>query len=296
MEEMNFEFVTLNLPNIQSKFRKDKKRPESVHIEPTLQPFVLELAAKHPQLRFVCQRHWTMADPQTKEEYSQAGDFKIYSSKELLGEISTDSGRNGVKVFTLGNERIAQSRTRGSLAKTKDLNKALKIFDKMFKTKTLHERLNEVLANVSQTVATVHTDRHYEFSESYKEIAKSLQDHVVENLDTLTAIALAAGAPKEAIEKLPSLHAECKITKEISSCLQKKLGDVVLIHGSDYAVTNIDETNRETKLYSTDTLPLHIKQGVGMLKLVEDKHFISGVGVKLNSVSFFIIPVGATNG
>jgi hypothetical protein len=42
-------------------------------------------------------------------------------------------------------------------------------------------------------------------------------------------------------------------------------------------------------------LPPHIKQGVGMLKLVENKHFISGVGVKLSSVSFFIIP-GATNG
>ena len=295
MEEMDFEFVTLSLSNIQSKFRKDKKRLESVRIEQVVQPFVLELATKHPQWRFVCERHWTRIDRETDEEYSEAYEFRIYSGKELLGEVGTDSGRNGFKVFTLSNERIAKSRNRGSVAKTKDLNKALKVFDKMFKSKTLHERLNEVLEGVSQTVVMVHTDRHFEFSKSYDKIAKSLQDHVVENLDTFAVIALAAGVPKEAIEALPSIHAEYKITREISACLQKKLGDVVLIHGSDYAVTSIDELNRETKLYSTDTLPPHIKQGVGMLKLVENKHFISGVGVKLSSVSFFIIP-GATNG
>lgn len=295
MEEMDFDFVTLTLPNIESRFRKGKRESRSVRIERVVQPFVERLATKHPQWRFVSQHHWNCTDHETKEEYSEAHSFSVYSGKELLGEISTDRGRGGIKAFTMTNERIRKIRERGSDTRTKDLEKAIKIFGKMFGARTMDERLDEVLSDVSSTIQMVHSDRQYEFAKVYDKVAFGLQEYVVKNLDTLADTVLAAGVPKEIIEAMPSAHAEFQTTKEVLSCLQKKQGDVVLIHGSDYAVTNIDEANRETKLYSTDTLPLHIKRGVGMLKLVEDRHFISGVGVKLTSASFFIIPE-ATNG
>lgn len=295
MEEMDFDFVTLTLPNIESRFRKGKRESRSVRIERVVRPFVERLATKHPQWRFVSQHHWNCTDHETKEEYSEAHSFSVYSGKELLGEISTDRGRGGIKAFTMTNERIRKIRERGSDTRTKDLDKAIKIFGKMFGARTMDERLNEVLSDVSSTIQMVHSDRQYEFAKAYGTVSSGLQEYVVKNLDTLADTAVAAGVPQDAIDALPSAHAEYQTTKEILSCLQKKQGDVVLIHGSDYAVTNIDEANKETKLYSTDTLPLHIKRGVGMLKLVEDKHFISGVGVKLTSASFFIIPE-ATNG
>lgn len=296
MEEMEYLFINLTLPNIQSKLHKTQEKPESIRIERIIRPFVLELATKYPQWRFVSRRHTRHIDQETDKEYYEAYGFEIYSGKECLGEINTDNGRNGYKVFTMSNERISKIRERGSCTKTKDLNKALKIFSKMFGAKTLHERIDEVLTDVPTVVVGVTTDRYHKFSKIYEKIAIGLRQHIVENLDTLAATALATGVPKEAIEALPDVYAEYKITEEICSCLQKNLGSVVLIHGNDYAVFNIDTLNRETKLYSTDTLPPHIKRGVGMLKLVEDKHFIAKVGVKLSSVSFFIIPEEATNG
>ena len=287
---MDFDFVTLTLPNIESRFRKGKRESRSVRIERVVQPFVERLATKHPQWRFVSQHHWNCVDQETREEYSEAHSFSVYSGKELLGEISTDRGRGGIKAFTMTNERIQKIRERGSATKTKDLDKAIKIFGKMFGVKSMNERIEVVIESANNITRSVFSDRHYAFSRVYDRLGKHLQDHIMDNLQEFTDIALTKNFPQDLADSLPNLYAEFKTTEEINKCLSVKKGDAVLIHGNDYAVTSIDEANRETKIYSTDALPPHIKRGVGMLKLVEKEHFISGIGIKISDTSFYIIP------
>ena len=61
------------------------------------------------------------------------------------------------------------------------------------------------------------------------------------------------------------------------------MGTLVVIHGSNYV------TARGT--YTTDTLPIKIKQGVGMLKLVEAGQCVRGVGFKVDADTFYVMEV-----
>ena len=301
MEELEYKFVTLTLPNIQFKIKKDRlirsTNPDDVRIMPHVKPFVEKLAMKHPQWQFVnSPRGWNIChDRDEKLEFVEVDEFDIYANKELLGSIGSDHGRNGARVFTMTNERIRKVRERGSATKTKDLDKAIKIFGKMFGAKSVHERIEEVVAGAENITRAVFSDRSYAFSRVYDRLGKHLQDHIMDNLQEFTDIALTKNFPQDLANSLPNLYAEFKTTEEIYRCLDDKKGDVVLIHGNDYAVTNLNEANRETKIYSTDNLPPHIKRGVGMLKLVEKEHFISGIGTKVSDTSFYIIPE-ANNG
>jgi hypothetical protein len=114
--------------------------------------------------------------------------------------------------------------------------------------------------------------------------------YIMANYESLAPIAVQGGANAETVGRLVSAHDEFKITKEIYECQQNNTGAVVLIHGSDYAVMGKDETGEyKTRIFSTETLPPHIKRSVGMLKLVEPKYFIKGAGLKIHDQAFFVV-------
>jgi uncharacterized Rossmann fold enzyme len=109
------------------------------------------------------------------------------------------------------------------------------------------------------------------------------------NWETISAIALQEGVDPNIVSSMPDAYNENKITERIYKCNSQGTGAVVLIHGNDYAVLARNASGDDTvSVYSTDTLPAHIKVAVGMLKLLEPNKFIADVGVKLSDTSFFV--------
>jgi hypothetical protein len=279
MEDLKYDYIELTLPNIVGRWDKNKER-QQIRVEKDIKPFVEALAKKYPQWRFMATQFWYQR-PNDAEPYAEAYRFYVYDGREALGQISTDYGRNREKVFTINNERIADARERGDTTKTKDLKKAVKIVGKMFGAKTIHERLAEASNDAATDIARVHSDRAGTFNRTY--------DHMA-NYESLAPIAVQGGANAETVERLLSAHDEFKITKEIYECQQNNTGAVVLIHGSDYAVMGKDDSGEhKTRIFSTETLPLHIKRSVGMLKLVEPKYFVKGAGLKIHDSAFFVV-------
>jgi hypothetical protein len=41
---------------------------------------------------------------------------------------------------------------------------------------------------------------------------------------------------------------------------------------------------------TSEELPDYVRRGVGMLKLVEEKHAITNIGVRVNEITFALIP------
>jgi hypothetical protein len=287
-DELKYDYIELTLPNIVGRWEKAKER-QQVRVEKSIQPFVEALAKKYPQWRFMATQFWYQR-PNEGEPYAEAYRFYVYDGREALGQISTDYGRNHEKVFAIHNERIADTRERGDTTKTKDLNKAVKIVGKMFGAKTINERLAEAQNDAAIDIARVHSDRASTFQRTYDHIAKHLMPYVMANYESLAPIAVQGGANAETVGRLVSAHDEFNITKEIYECQQNNTGAVVLIHGSDYAVMGKDETGEhKIRIFSTETLPPHIKRSVGMLKLVEPKYFIKGAGLKIHDTAFFVV-------
>ncbi len=287
-DELKYDYIELTLPNIVGRWEKAKEH-QPIRVEKDIKPFVEALAKKYPQWRFMATQFWYQR-PNDAEPYAEAYRFYVYDGRESLGQISTDYGRNHEKVFTINNERIADARERGDTTKTKDLKKAVKIVGKMFGAKTIHERLDEAHGDAATDIARVHSDRAGTFNRTYEHIAKHLMPYIMANYESLAPIAVQAGANAETVERLLSAHDEFKITKEIYECQQNNTGAVVLIHGSDYAVMGKDDTGEhKTRIFSTETLPPHIKRSVGMLKLVEPKYFVKGAGLKIHDTAFFVV-------
>ncbi len=288
MEDLKYDYIELTLPNIVGRWEKNKDHLE-IRMEKAIKPFVEALAKKYPQWRFVSTQFWHQR-PDNAEPYAEAYRFYVYDGREALGQISTDYGRNHEKVYAIHNERIAGARERGDTTKTKDLNKAVKIVGKMFGAKTINERLAEANNDATNEIYRVFQDRASTFQRTYDHIAKHLMPYIMANYESLAPIAVQGGANADAVGKLVSAHEEFKITKEIHECQQNNTGAVVLIHGSDYAVMGKDDTGEhKTRIFSTDTLPPHIKRSVGMLKLVEPKYFIKGAGMKIHDQAFFVV-------
>lgn len=290
-DELKYDYIELTLPNIVGRWEKSKER-QAIRVEKQIKPFVEALAMKYPQWRFVATRFWYQR-PDEGEPYAEAYRFYVYDGREALGQISTDSGRGrkfNEKVYAIHNERIANARERGDTTKTKDLKKAVKIVDKMFGARTVNERLAEVLKQANNTICEVYGDRASSFRRTYDHTVRHLMPYVLANYETLAPIAVAGGASQETVGRLTTAHDEYKITSEIHECLQKGTGAVVLIHGNDYAVMGRDDKGEHTtRMFSTDTLPPHIKRSVGMLKLVEPKHFVKGAGLKIHDQAFFVV-------
>lgn len=290
-DELKYDYIELTLPNIVGRWEKSKER-QAIRVEKQIKPFVEALAMKYPQWRFMATSFWYQRPPvlADADPYAEAHRFHVYDGREALGEISTDYGRGHEKVYAIRNERISEARQRGDTTKTKDLGKAVKTVGKMFGAKTITERLLEARGEATSDISRVFSDRSSTLKRTYDHIATHLMSYIMANYESLAPIAIQGGASAETVGRLMTAYDEHQITKEIYECQQNNSGAVVLIHGSDYAVMGKDDKGEyTTRMFSTDTLPPHIKRSVGMLKLVEPKHFVKGAGLKIHDQAFFVV-------
>jgi hypothetical protein len=283
IDTLKYDYIELTLPNIVGRWDKNRERCE-IRVGRMVKPFVEALAIKYPQWQFVSASFWY------RDAYAEAPSFHVNDGREELGTIGADYGRNREEVFVIRNERIADTRTRGDTIETKDLNKAVKIVGKMFRAKTINERLAEANNDADNIIEHVFYDRRSNFQHTYDQVTAHLLPYIMANYETLTPIVIAGGASAETVGRLVSAHDEFKITEEIYKCQRSQDGAVVLIHGNDYAVLGKDDTGEhKTRIFSTETLPPHIKRSVGMLKLVEPKYFLKRVGLKIHDQAFFVV-------
>jgi len=284
MDELKFDYVTLELPNIVAEFKKTNER-KPLRTYSKIYPLIEALALKKPQWKFIAHRYHS-------GDNSHLGyAFRVCEGRDVLGEIVMSYGRRDDDAFEIRNKRIQDSRERGGSAKTKDMKKAMKLVLKSFGAKTLTEQVGEATKETLDVIWRVTSDRTSQFRAIYGHMEKYLSTHIMDNHEAYASIALRDGADPKVLELLGQVYEEHQITKEIEECRANNTGVVVLTLGSDYAVTYTDPNTlaQQTLVHTTDTLPVHIKRSVGLLKLVEVKHFLKGVGVRIADSTFFVI-------
>lgn len=277
--ELTHKVVPLDLPNMFARVKNEDADAAPYTVDKFVKPLIMDLARKYPQWRFVCYARTRVCS-----------EFKVFEGREQLGVVGMEYryGRcGGIYAFTVNNERISNSRSRGDKVRTTNIKKAVVTVSKMFKPKSVGERMVQVKDKANHVIHNVANDRRSSFQMNFGRLVNSLEPYIMENLDKFVEPALAASLPQNLLDKLPTIYNERTMTERIKECYETGKGVVVLIHGSDYAVTQIGTD--EIKMYSTDTLPAYVKRGVGMLKLVEDNYFIGNVGARLSEAEFFII-------
>jgi hypothetical protein len=90
-------------------------------------------------------------------------------------------------------------------------------------------------------------------------------------------------------EDMPELYEEQLTAAAIVTAVSDGAGVTVRSEGSDYLVTREYANTRDVEVFTNDTLSDHLKAGLGILKLIEPKSIIQGVGVRVDANTFFIL-------
>ena len=315
LDELKYGYSPLFLPNVQMEWILDEanaKAPKDtpLEVEPNIKELITTLARKHPEWTFVAGYNHIQVDKTYKRDSTGkiecdengnllnkelklfASTFHVFEKREHLGSIYRDQGRGGSLVFGIENVRVAKERERGRDAKTKDIKKAIRIIEKSFGITTIDELLVSTSDEIDTVMRQVLNDRRYRYQRVHEKAIQPLLKYLVDNWDKYSSIACQRGADQQDVDGLMPALDEYRVMKRMYKCVEKLDGFQVLIHGNDYAVRTKGDSGVETKMYSSETLPEHIRKNVGLLKLVENNMVIGGVGMRLNETTFFVVPSG----
>ena len=280
LNDIDFDYIDLGLPNLLWAKEKAKTYDKRMQISAKLAPLAFEAAKKFPRWKFVGSDNWEYPD------YFDITRFTVYENREKIGTVGTSQTRHGTK-YVIGNERIKNTRKRGGAAETGDLKKALKLMAKSFGGKTNAEKLTAADGRLSGYLHGGNQAREAQYNSAMHALKRDLDDYILANLEEVSAAAIAAGAKPSAINSIPQMKEDYYTTHQIAKAYSTYKGLFILINGSDYLVQDGEEPSALT--LSSDQLPGNIKGKLGMLKLIEDNHFMKDVGYRLNATTFFVL-------
>jgi hypothetical protein len=280
LNDIDFDYIDLGLPNLVWAKDKTQTYNKRMQISAKLAPLAFEAAKKFPRWKFVGSDTW---------EYPDSLDitrFTVYENREKIGNISTTQFRQGTK-YVIGNERIKNIRKRGGAAETGDLKKALKLMAKSFGGKTTTEKLNEASAKLSGQLHSGNAAAQAQYNCAMHALKRDLDDYILANLEEVSAAAIAAGAKPSAINSIPQMKEDYYTTHQIAKAYSTYNGSLVLLNGVDYLVREGEDES--PLVLSSEQLPGDLKGKIGLLKLLEDNHFMKDVGYRLDATTFFIV-------
>jgi hypothetical protein len=271
----------LEMPNIVVRIEIDTKLPDAnFGATEDMTPYLIALATKKPNWRFIGVQGWHRDTIEGNRIY-EAYKFNVWEGKSKLGKIYTDRGRARKTTYYAENNRITQKRDRGSAMFTTNVSKAVKNVCKEFYPATTTEIMASARSKSQGVMQDIYGDKVRGVDNRMQRILKGLESYVIDNWETMSVIA-AKNCPKE-VSELPLALEEKYIAVDVKAAFDSSGGTLVALHGSEYVTAH--------GTYTTDTLPVHIKQGVGMLKLIEAGQCIRDVGFKVDADTFFVIGV-----
>jgi hypothetical protein len=271
----------LGMPNILVRIEIDTVLPDAnFGATAEMTPYLLALATKKPNWRFVGVQGWHIPHDEVGKTY-EAYKFNVWEGKSKLGKIYTDRGRARKTTYYAENNRITQKRDRGSAMFTTKLDKAIKNVCKEFYPATTTEIMASARSKSQGVMQDIVGDKMRAFDNRVTRILRGLESYLLDNWETMSVIA-AKNCPKE-VSELPLALEEKYIAVGVKAAFDSSGGTLVALHGSEYVTAH--------GTYTTDTLPVHIKQGVGMLKLVDAGQCVRDVGFRVDADTFFVIGV-----
>ena len=276
LNDIDFDYIDLGLPNLV--WAKSKATPPSnpVCLAHKLAPLAYEAAKKFPKWVFLGTPQWCYDDRM------EVGYLDVYENREKIGYLSFHNHK-----FMISNDRIKHARKYGYVMHTGDIKKALKLMAKYFGIKTIEEKSRAAYDKLAGALGSAHATKQMDYNNAVNALLRHLNVYALKNFEVTSAAAIAAGGNAQQINGIPETRDDCDTVATVYSAFHNKHGRFVMLDGSDYIVTKSIDFGPE--VYSTDTLPTQIKLNIGLLKLLEDNHFMKDVGFRLNATTFYVL-------
>jgi hypothetical protein len=288
VNEIENDYISLGMPNILFEQRKggstnsaEPVTAANTTIHPFMFPLMRRLAQARPQWKFVTYRR-SISDTSSTIKFNVSM-FDVYEGSAKLGRIWKTYESRG-DVVCIDNDRMSNSRQRGSSTNTQDLNKAFKLVTKNFHGPTVAEAVADALDKMRSVVGGLAVKHRREFDIKYSNLSNFLETYTMKNWEHIRQLATDAGISSMTLDGMVEAYEAKLATSEINNAISTDTGATVLIRGDEYIVV----INGVTSIFDTEHLPSHIKRSVGILKMVANHTYVEGHGARVDKDKFFV--------
>jgi hypothetical protein len=257
-----------------------------------LDPVVNRLASLNPLWTFVINN----SGLGTGNNRVAAG-FQVKLDGEELGTIGLSyMGQRG-KVICISNDRIGKGRQRTDSYRTVDADKAILMAKKMFGKMNPNERISKARDAAERIVSRASWNKERDRTMHQGNIknemlvwAETKGNALFMEYLKVEAIPSLRHKVTTSMEKVELLDTEMKTIEKVQQDFSKNKTALVVKDTGKYLVKIGDKVD----LYDDNTLPVDMRMKIGMLKLVEDEHYLTDIGCKVSS-EIFVLLVDLTN-
>jgi hypothetical protein len=259
-------------PNVQLE-------PDRMKLRPKLRDFILPFIKAHPDWRFETRYNFFGT--------KQLEDIRVFKGDEELGNIGL-MGRS--EKFYISSPKIREGLERGGTRETKDEKKARKYLE-TFEPKSTQEKALEARGTIDNAMDSLYRQARNDYRRAHESFNVYIRKYIEDNIEQLLIIAKANGMTEHNVENFTTYMDTHRIVEGVYSVKEQHKGEFVLIEDGRYIVCENDPlmSTPTAVVYHSDNLPDHLRRGIGMLKLSQDKNFVTGVGFRYSEHKFFVL-------
>ena len=245
-------------------------------VAPAMVTFIDALRVKRPTWRF----------KSTERVYDNEGqelrNFYVYDGNEELGRVWVERHwRTGETRYCLNNHRVEAGRVRGSGSFSTKVGVATKKVLDSFGVKSLDELAVDAGKKISATLSTTYSNASHAYHRAKSKATESLAAYIEANWETLKAYTTGC----DHID-LRELREHREATDKANRALTRDGSATLFMHGDQMVIQYYDKPSR---VVTFDDLTEKQRGSLGMLKLMEDKAFVAGVGMRVDRETFFLL-------
>jgi LmbE family N-acetylglucosaminyl deacetylase len=271
---------------------RDLDRYVNAVVDERVEKLLADLSRKRPQWVFVTSGYGSAHLDGIHRNFAA---FSIEDDEEILGTIETEKDwRTGETVFCLHNKRLNSKRERNGPTKTRKRDKAAKLILANYYLKTIPELTAEARTNTYALIDTLDGNARYAHDRTISGLSAALSRVLVDYPEITEQVR--RHLPHTEASKLDALSdvwgCRCA-TSVFRHERDAKKSVTIRVRGSKYHVIWAGASDA-IHSFDQDAVPEPIRQGIGMLKLMNPAELIEDVGVRIDANTFFLINVGET--
>jgi len=285
MDKEKFNYPSLGIANVCYQEEKDKPYKGYEHqIVSFIDPLIRTLSKRHPDYTFVGR-----AASIRGNAYSWYN-FFIYKGREHLGSVY-QGYNSGEQTFCIESPttQTSSSRRRKSYTETKDIKKAAKLFSQHMVPASYPAKLTKAKTHTDSVLAeqTVKLERRVILHRNH--LWGRAMEIMVAEWETFAPKLLAAGASSEIVSEFVETRENYGKNELMSAYASRNHGATVLIQEDGSYLVRINKPTAYSGRMSHDDIPPVMRTNLGMLKICADNTVISGVGVRYDECTFFVV-------
>ena len=251
-------------------------------IMPFMGILIEQLSLKRPTWHFHATSQGSFTTSMGKYRMSK---FMIVEHGEALGIINWDwHGRNG-DCYSLDNPRLKVKRHRGANTKTNNVSRAVKIVLEHYYARTLTERMADATKITQSHISSAHSSAYYDVRNGSDYLRSEMIEFLLANWEEFNKIPMSQNNSKRR-DDLPAKVALSKELEPVYNAYQSGKGSTAVTRGDSYHVAR---NGSELVTYTSADVPPRLKMGIAMLKLVDVRQHIAGVGMRTEDNTFFVM-------